>query len=162
LATGTIGPACQADQDNDQEEGMLRSMSRPMILTLALVAVIACGVLLRVFGYSVHLPFVVVKYGGSALWAVMVYLLVALAFARLRPVRLAAIAVLVATCVEFSRLAHVPSLDEFRLTLAGALLLGRIFSLWNIVAYSVGIVAALVADMTLGRGGGHNSISARD
>ena len=34
-------------------------------------------------------------------------------------------------------------------TLAGALLLGRIFSVWNIVAYWFGIAAAALADRTI-------------
>lgn len=51
----------------------------------------------------------------------MVYLLVALIAARSR-------------------------LDAFRLTTAGALLLGRIFSLWNLPAYAIGMAAACAFD----------------
>ena len=40
------------------------------------------------------------------------------------------------------RLYHTPWLDGFRLTTAGALLLGRVFSLWNMLAYAIGIAAA--------------------
>jgi hypothetical protein len=53
---------------------------------------------------------------------------------------------LIALCVEMFRLVHAPWLDDFRLTLAGALLFGRIFSPWDILAYSVGIVLATVLD----------------
>jgi hypothetical protein len=56
------------------------------------------------------------------------------------------IAFVVAVLVELTRLVHSPWLDDFRLTLAGALLLGRIFSLWNIVAYAVGIVLGAAID----------------
>lgn len=52
----------------------------------------------------------------------------------------------IAICVEMFRLCHSPWLDQFRLTLFGALLLGRIFSLWNIVAYAFGIALALAVD----------------
>jgi hypothetical protein len=41
---------------------------------------------------------------------------------------------------------HAPWLDDFRLTLAGALLLGLIFSLWNILAYGAGIGFAVLID----------------
>jgi hypothetical protein len=41
---------------------------------------------------------------------------------------------------------HPGSTDEFRLTLAGALLLGRIFSVWNILAYAAGILLAVGLD----------------
>lgn len=108
--------------------------------------VIALGLALRAFGTRWGVPIFIVKYGGSALWGTMVYLLVAIFAARWRPGRVAAAAMTVAIAVEFSRLYHTPSLDAFRLTLAGALLLGRIFSLWNIVAYAVGIGAAFMME----------------
>jgi hypothetical protein len=47
----------------------------------------------------------------------------------------------IALSVEFSRLYHSPWLDEFRTTLAGAILLGRVFSPWNMVAYAIGALA---------------------
>ena len=105
---------------------------------LALV-VIACGLSLRWYGFPLGLPAFVVKYGGSLLWATMVFLLVGLLLPRLPRSQLAVIAMAVAAVVEFSRLVHTPWLDSFRLTTAGALLLGRIFSLWNLAAYAVGI-----------------------
>ncbi|UWU81459.1 DUF2809 domain-containing protein [Bradyrhizobium huanghuaihaiense] len=112
---------------------------------LALV-VIACGLSLRWYGFPLGLPAFVVKYGGSLLWATMVFLLVGVLLPRLTRTQLAAIAVLIAIVVEFSRLVHVPWLDAFRLTTAGALLLGRIFSLWNLVAYAIGIVFGVGLD----------------
>ncbi|HLP67535.1 MAG TPA: DUF2809 domain-containing protein, partial [Rhizobium sp.] len=51
--------------------------------------------------------------------------------------------------VELIRLYHTPWLDEFRRTLAGALLLGRIFSVYNIIAYLAGIAAAALIDQRL-------------
>lgn len=90
---------------------------------LALV-VIACGLSLRWYGFPLGLPAFVVKYGGSLLWATMVFLLVGVLLPRLSRMQLAAIAVLIAVVVEFSRLVHGPWLDAFRLTTAGALLLG--------------------------------------
>ncbi|MBR1177854.1 DUF2809 domain-containing protein [Bradyrhizobium sp. KB893862 SZCCT0404] len=105
---------------------------------LALV-VIACGLSLRWYGFPLGLPAFVVKYGGSLLWATMVFLLAGVLLPRLPPAQLAAIAMAIALVVELSRLVHTPWLDAFRLTTAGALLLGRIFSLWNLVAYAAGI-----------------------
>ena len=55
----------------------------------------------------------------------------------------------IAIVVECSRLVHAPWLDAFRLTTAGALLLGRIFSLWNLVAYAVGIALGVWIDRSL-------------
>ena len=112
---------------------------------LALV-VIACGLSLRWYGFPLGLPAFVVKYGGSLLWATMVLLLVGVLLPLMSRSRLAAIAMAIAIVVEFSRLAHVAWLDAFRLTTAGALLLGRIFSLWNLVAYAAGIVLGIWID----------------
>ncbi len=111
-------------------------------LLAAAVAVIVCGLCLRAFGYDVGLPFVAVKYGGSVLWGAMVYLLLAAVFPSRWHGYEVHIAVLVVVIVELIRLVHFPALDAFRATTAGALLLGRVFSLWNIVCYVVGIAAA--------------------
>jgi hypothetical protein len=103
------------------------------------LAVIACGLSLRWYGFPIGLPAFIVKYGGSLLWATMVFLLVGVLLRRLTRTQMAAVAAMIAVVVEFSRLVHTPWLDAFRLTTAGALLLGRIFSLWNLVAYAAGI-----------------------
>jgi hypothetical protein len=80
-----------------------------------------------------------VKYGGSMLWGTMVFFLVGLAISNSPRLGIALISVFIAICVELFRLVHTPWLDEFRLTLPGALLLGRVFSIWNVLAYVVGI-----------------------
>ncbi|ARO23633.1 DUF2809 domain-containing protein [Rhizobium sp. S9] len=126
---------------------MREAHSRAQFLRLAAVLVaIAAGLALRRFGYAVDLPFVVVKYGGSALWGAMVYLLVALVLGKSPRAVIAVMALFMAVAVELFRLYHTPWLDAFRLTTAGALLLGRIFSLWNILAYAIGIAAACAFD----------------
>lgn len=95
-------------------------------------ATIVLGLALRRWGPGLGLPFVVTKYGGSLLWSVMVHGLVVLA-------------------VEASRLVHTPALDAFRLTTVGALLLGRVFSPWNLVAYGTGITLAARLFRVIGR-----------
>jgi hypothetical protein len=117
---------------------------------LALV-VIACGLSLRWYGFPLGLPAFVVKYGGSLLWATMVFLLVGVLLPRMSRAQIAAIAVAIAVVVEFSRLVHTPWLDAFRLTTAGALLLGRIFSLWNLVAYLIGILVGIWLDSRIAK-----------
>jgi hypothetical protein len=56
------------------------------------------------------------------------------------------IAAVIAVGVELFRLVHTPWLDSFRLTMAGALLLGRIFSAWDILAYGIGIAPGALLD----------------
>lgn len=108
------------------------------------MAVIVCGLCLRRFGYDVGLPFVAVKYGGSVLWGAMIYLLLAAFFPSRGHGYEVHAAILAVILVELIRLVHFPALDAFRATTAGALLLGRVFSLWNIVCYIAGIGAAAI------------------
>jgi hypothetical protein len=110
------------------------------------IAVIMSGLTLRRFGLGLELPASVVKYGGSVLWGTMIFFLVAIAASRLPRPRIVSIAALIAIGVELFRLVHIPGLDAFRLTTAGALLLGRVFSPWNIVAYGFGIAAGALLD----------------
>src|SRR5579862_9262828 len=109
-------------------------------------AIVVSGLALRRFGLGLGIPSAIVKYGGSILWGAMVYLLVALAMRGLSRLRIAAAGIVISVDVELLRLVHTPWLDDFRATLAGALLLGRIFSPWNILAYGVGILLALLLD----------------
>lgn len=119
--------------------------SRSLGLSLALIALtIAAGLAIRfaVLG----LPPFIVKYGGSALWALMIYWIVSTLLPR-RPIPTAAlIAAAVATTVEFLKLYHSPALDAFRLTRPGIVLLGRFFSVWDIAAYWLAIVAGAFID----------------
>ena len=106
--------------------------------------VIATGQGVRAYGYEIGLPFILVKYGGSVLWCTMVYFLVGMVLGDKPIRRIVIISLSIAVAVEFFRLYHLPWLDTFRLTLWGKLLLGRVFALWNILAYAIGIgLAAL-------------------
>ena len=128
-------------------------LTRPRTLATTLIvraclclAIIASGLALRGFGLGLGLPLPIVKYGGSMLWGTTVFFLVAIAASRQSPKRIALISASIAVCVELFRLVHAPWLDAFRLTTAGALLLGRVFSPWNMLAYAVGIGLAMLLD----------------
>jgi hypothetical protein len=110
------------------------------------LAIILSGLALRRFGLGLGVPAIVVKYGGSILWGAMVFMLVAIAIPRATRFQIVVFSAVIAIGVELFRLVHAPWLDDFRLTLAGALLLGRIFSLWNILAYGAGIGLAVLLD----------------
>jgi hypothetical protein len=114
-------------------------------------AYVALGLATLPIGLAVRfmplgLPGFVVKYGGSTLWAVMVYWVIAFFVPGSRPRSLALIAGLIAMLVELQRLIHFPALNAFRATLPGILLLGRFFSIWDIVAYWLAISAAALVD----------------
>jgi Protein of unknown function (DUF2809) len=108
--------------------------------------IIVSGLALRGFGFNWGLSAFVVKYGGSLLWAAMVFFLAAMAASQASRLSIALISAAIAVGVELFRLVHAPWLDAFRLTLPGALLLGRIFSAWNMLAYGVGIIFATGLD----------------
>jgi hypothetical protein len=110
------------------------------------LSIIVSGLALRGFGLRLGLPAFFVKFGGSMLWGTMVFLLVAMAASRLPRKNIALISAAIALCVELFRLVHTPWLDAFRLTLPGALLLGRIFSPRDLLAYGVGIGLAVLLD----------------
>jgi len=76
----------------------------------------------------------------------MVFFLVAIVASCSTRRSVVMIAAVIAVGVELFRLVHTPWLDSFRLTLAGALLLGRIFSPWDILAYGIGIALGTLLD----------------
>jgi hypothetical protein len=112
----------------------------------AVLAVIAAGLVLRRYGLGLGLPASVVKYGGSMLWGAMVFFLVAICASGQIRWKIALISISIAIGVELFRLVHTPWLDDFRLTTAGALLLGRVFSPWNMLAYAAGIGLGMLLD----------------
>lgn len=115
-----------------------------LVYGCAVMTIIVMGLTIRSPGLG--LPWALAKYAGSVLWGTMIYFVLAVAAPDATARWRAGLAAFIATLVELSRLYHAPWLDEFRLTTAGALLLGRIFSGWNIVAYWTGIAGGMVAD----------------
>jgi hypothetical protein len=123
---------------------------RPAYVALIILTVVVGLVLRRV---PLGLPVLVVKYGGSMLWAAMVYWI----FAAIRPAAsaqdIAVNAALFSAAIEFFKLYHASAVDAFRRTLAGTLLLGRYFSWWDIAAYLAAIALAVLIDRRLIRRG---------
>lgn len=119
-------------------------MNRRIFCIAIGLALIPIGIAWRMA--PLHLPPFLYKYGGSVLWAAMVYWLIAGLFPRLSPIKVAMLAAVVAAVVEFSRLFHTPGFDAFRMTLAGKLILGRYFSAKDIAAYWLAIVVCAAID----------------
>jgi hypothetical protein len=120
--------------------------SRPLPVSLALiVATLLLGLAIRFA--PLGLPVVVRKYGGSMLWAAMIYWIVSTILARRGPGVAAAATAAIAVGVELFKLVEAPGLDAFRRTTAGVLLLGRVFSVWDFVAYGVAIGLAAGLDL---------------
>jgi Protein of unknown function (DUF2809) len=117
------------------------------ITALLLGATIGAGLAIR-FAH-IGLPSGVAKYGGSMLWALMFYWIVSALWPSGRVVPAALFAAGMTAAIEFFKLVHAPVLDAFRLTLPGVLLLGRVFSLWDIAAYWLAITIGAWADWRL-------------
>ena len=117
---------------------------RLVFLSLA-AGLVAAGLVLRLIHWG--LPLWAHHFGGGFLWGAMVYALVAaLRPAGWRTLACLLLAMTVIVAVESFRLVHGPGLDAFRATLAGQLLLGRVFSAWNMGVDALG--AAAIAGLT--------------
>ena len=83
---------------------------------------------------------------GDALWAVMMTWWVATLAPAVRITVRAAVALAIAFAVETSQLYHTPALDALRATTAGHLVHGSGFDPRDLVAYTLGVLAAALLD----------------
>lgn len=119
--------------------------TRPIALSIVLMgSTIIAGLTIRFT--PLGLPSPIVKYGGSMLWALVIYWIVSTLLPTSRLLVAALISAALTTAVEFFKLHHSPALDAFRLTIPGILLLGRVFSVWDILAYWLAILIGLLID----------------
>lgn len=116
---------------------------------VAVVAIAACGLLWR--RPELGLPWTIAKYGGSLLWGAMVFCCVVVLCPRMASRGVATLAFAIAALVEASQLLSWGPLDAFRATKVGALLIGRTFDPFDIVAYAIGILAAAICASFLAR-----------
>jgi hypothetical protein len=124
-----------------------KRLQRPRRFALSFVLIFATMIAgLGIRFARVGLPPVVVKYGGSMLWALMIYWIVSTLLRSSRSLVAAMTTAILTGGVEFFKLHHSPGLDAFRLTFPGMLLLGRFFSIWDILAYWLAIFLGLLID----------------
>lgn len=114
-----------------------------LFLAAAIAATIALGLASR--KYPALFPAIFEKYPGDALWAQMVYWLVAFVSPAASVVKVALTALVISYADECSQLYQAPWINAIRATTPGHLVLGSAFSWGDIVAYTVGI--ALVAPL---------------
>lgn len=111
------------------------------------------GLLLVVIGVGLFLrsrfcsaPPFVEKYGGDALWALVVFLGMGFLFPRAATFTLALSALTISWGVEFFQLYHAPWLDALRATLPGKLILGSTFNPPDLAAYVVGVATGVMLE----------------
>ena len=118
---------------------------RSRVLLAGLVAAtMALGLATRRFPDA--FPSFIAEYGGDALWAMLVYWLLALIWPRTSSTRLALVALAISVCDEFTQLISWSWLQSLRSTRLGALVLGQGFLWSDLACYAVGIALAVVVD----------------
>jgi len=125
-----------------RQQTMKKSRSS-LLLAAAIIATIALGLASR--KCPALFPAIFEKYPGDALWAQMVYWLVAFVSPAASVVKVALTALVISYADECSQLYQAPWINAIRATTPGHLVLGSAFSWGDIVAYTVGI--ALVAPL---------------
>ncbi len=119
-----------------REHGPPPSRNRVWYAVLAL-AVVAAGLLWR--ASFMPLPPVLSKYGGDALWALMVFVGCGFLLVRASTLTISLLALAFSWAIEFSQLYHAPWIDAARATLPGRLVLGSTFNWPDLPAYVLGI-----------------------
>lgn len=125
-----------------------RRRSRIAYLRLAF-ATVALGLATRRFPGA--FPGFVATYAGDALWALLVYLLIAAAWPSASTRRVAAAAAIVSLAVELGQLYHAPWIEAVRQTSIGGLVLGFGFLWSDLACYAAGIALAAALDHALRR-----------
>jgi len=87
------------------------------------------------------------KYGGDALWALLVFFLIRFIQPRVSVVLSALVAFGFSVAIEASQLYHAPWIDLIRGMRLGSLILGNTFNWPDIPAYAVGIVLGTLIEV---------------
>lgn len=103
--------------------------------------------------HDIQLPPFIASYAGDTLWALMVFLVVAVLAPRWSTARVWVVSCAISFAVEISQLYHAPWIDAVRRTWPGAMLLGFGFLWSDLVCYLVGVTIGAAIDLLLsGRG----------
>lgn len=131
---------CKTDQAR-------QSISRHrLLLAVCIVVVVLLGLASR--KYSLFPPGLG-KYPGDALWSLMVYFGWALFKPSASSCRIAILTLVTSYLIEFSQLIQMPWLNMIRHTTLGYLVLGTVFSWYDLVAYTIGIGVAVYLDRSI-------------
>ncbi|MEP6495993.1 MAG: DUF2809 domain-containing protein [bacterium] len=109
-----------------------------------------------VVGLVVHwrgslLPATLRDFVGDGLWAMMIGWWIGALAPSTRLVARAWFALAICWAVEFSQLYHAPTLDAWRRTTPGQLVLGSGFDLRDLGAYALGVLMTLILERSVRR-----------
>lgn len=94
----------------------------------------------------VAFPPAVAKYGGDALWALLVFVILGVGFPRASTISLSLAAAGYSFAIEFSQLYHAPWLETIRGTRLGHFAIGSTFNSPDLIAYVLGIGMGATAE----------------
>lgn len=114
------------------------------LYALLMLLVMAGGLLWR--SRFVSLPAFMTKYGGDALWALLVFFGFGFVFRRISTLRLSAVSLCFAGAIEFSQLYQAPWINSIRQMRLGHLILGSTFNWPDLPAYALGIALGAFAE----------------
>jgi hypothetical protein len=117
---------------------------KPTLYIPYTLLVVCLGLLSRKFSYL--LPDGINTYLGDALWAVMIYLMMATIGKSWSVNRVALYSILFCYVIELSQLYHAPWIDAIRNTRLGGLVLGFGFLWSDIIAYSIGVTTMFLIE----------------
>ena len=120
------------------------------LYAVAMMLVVGAGLIWR--SQMFPLPAFYFKYGGDALWALLIFLGFGFVFIRASTPRVALITFCFCCAVEFTQLYHAPWIDAVRGTRLGALVLGATFNWPDLLAYGAGIILGCWGEIVLRRG----------
>jgi Protein of unknown function (DUF2809) len=116
-----------------------------LLYFLFVFAAICMGLLSRAFSHL--MPNWVNLFLGDAIWAFMIYMLLAFILHKRNSKRIASYSLLFCYILEISQLYHAQWIDAIRNTTLGALVLG--FLSTDLLAYAIGIAAAFAFEWFL-------------
>lgn len=111
--------------------------------------VMGLGILSRKLNY--FLPDIVNTYLGDAIWAAMIYVMMAFIFSNKLPKQIAVFSLLFCYAIELSQLYQAPWINAIRNTTLGALVLGSGFLWSDLLAYALGIGICAVVECFIGK-----------
>ena len=97
--------------------------------------------------YQAYLPYIIGKYSGDILWALMVFFMIGFLFKRESIMKVSIIALLFSFGIEISQLYNAPWIDLIRKTLIGRLVLGQGFLWSDLICYTFGIFIGVIIEL---------------
>ena len=120
-------------------------MRNRKVYLILIPAVMSFGLLSRKFNYL--LPNFINSYLGDAIWASMIYTMMAFVFAQKSSKQVAVYSLLFCYAIEISQLYQAPWINTIRNTTLGALVLGSGFLWSDLLAYALGVGIAYIIEI---------------